>query len=67
MKIKILSPCFVAGKVYKKGDVADVDEKHAREVIGLRRAEKVPDKEPEPAQTDAAPAEGKKKRGGPTE
>lgn len=68
MRIRILSPCFVAGKVYRKGDEIDVSDKDAREVIGVRRAEVVIEKKDESATADEQATEGgRKKRGGKAE
>lgn len=65
MKIRILSPCYVAGKVRKVGDVIDVPEKNTRDVLGLKRAVKVAE---EKLPDDPGGAEGgekdKKKKGG---
>lgn len=39
MKIRFLRTCAAQGQHYEAGQVADVPDKTARELVGLRRAE----------------------------
>jgi hypothetical protein len=61
MKIKIISNCFIAGKPHRIGDIVEVGDLAARDLINMERA--VPHREeakaPEP-KPEAKPAKGGK-------
>lgn len=52
MKIKIIENCFISGKPYRIGDVLEVGDQNARQLIQMERA--VPHKE-EPKAPEAKP------------
>lgn len=42
MKIQIITSIFIDGQAYDNGDVADVSDKQAEELIGTGRAAAIP-------------------------
>jgi len=38
MKIKIIENCFISGKAHRKGDILEVGDMSARDLINMERA-----------------------------